>query len=136
MNIILFTDTRGYRFEVTLKHELGGIVAPAGWPRRVREGERGWPTGLWKKSLISIHLVPVRQGTANGWLFRIGKTDQLECRCRGGVMTGTDVVEECPELEQWRPRRAEEEWREVLGGRARRREDEGDEENRDFLLPH
>ena len=38
-----------------------------------------------------------------------------------GVMTGTHVVEECPELEQ-KPRRAEwrEVWREALGGRAER----------------
>ena len=34
-------------------------------------------------------------------------------------MTGTHVVEECPELDQWRPRRAVwKDWREALGGRA------------------
>ena len=34
-------------------------------------------------------------------------------------MTGTHVVEECPELDQWRPRKAVwKDWREALGGRA------------------
>ena len=42
-------------------------------------------------------------------------------------MTGTHLVEECPELNQWRPRRAVwKEWREALGGRAVRKEEEED----------
>ena len=45
-------------------------------------------------------------------------------------MTGTHVVEECPELDQWRPRRAVwKDWREALGGRAvskKKEEEEGD----------
>ena len=46
-------------------------------------------------------------------------------------MTGTHVVEECPELNKWRPRRAVwKDWREALGGRAvsnkRKEEEEGD----------
>ena len=54
----------------------------------------------------------------------------------GEVMTGTHVVEECPELEQWRPRRAEwAEWREAIGGRAKRKtkEEEKEEANRTRL---
>ena len=40
-------------------------------------------------------------------------------------MTGRHIVEECPELDQWRPRRAEwAEWRETLGGRAKRKKKE------------
>ena len=40
-------------------------------------------------------------------------------------MTGTHEVEECPELDQWRPRKAEwEGWKEVLGRRAKRKEAE------------
>ena len=52
------------------------------------------------------------------WLFKIKKTDTESCKC-GSTMTGTHVVEECPELDEWRPRRAVwKEWREALGGRA------------------
>ena len=48
----------------------------------------------------------------------------------GEVMTGTHVVEECPEeLDQWHPQRAEwKEWKEALGGRAKKRKEEGEEE--------
>ena len=45
-------------------------------------------------------------------------------------MKGTHVVEECPELGQWRPRRAVwKEWREALGGRAasKKKKEEGGE---------
>ena len=45
-------------------------------------------------------------------------------------MTGTHVVEECPQLHRWRPRRAVwKDWREALGGRAvskKEAEEEGD----------
>ena len=48
-------------------------------------------------------------------------------------MTGTHVVEECPEIDQWRPRKAVwKDWREALGGRAainkrkKKEEEEGD----------
>ena len=57
----------------------------------------------------------------------VPQTDKCRCRC-GKVMTGTHVVEECPELEQWRPRtrRAEwADWREALGGRAKRKKKKG-----------
>ena len=44
-------------------------------------------------------------------------------------MTGAHVVEECPELEQWRPRRAVwKEWREALGGRAVSKKEEEEED--------
>ena len=40
-------------------------------------------------------------------------------------MTVIHVVEECPEFGQWRPRGTEwREWREALGGRARKRKGE------------
>ena len=43
-------------------------------------------------------------------------------------MTGAHVVEDCPELEQWRPRRAVwKGWREALGGRAVRKKEEEEE---------
>ena len=76
------------------------------------------------------------KGPQNEWLHRIGKKDTDKCRC-GEAMTGTHVVEECPELNQWRPRRAEwAEWREALGRRAREKEKEKDaaeEEEVDLL---
>ena len=44
-------------------------------------------------------------------------------------MTGTHIVEECPELDQWRPRRAVwEDWRKALGGRAVSKKKEEEEE--------
>ena len=49
-------------------------------------------------------------------------------------MTGTHVVEECPELNQWRPRRAV--WkdsREALGGRAVSKRKKEEEEEGDLL---
>ena len=60
--------------------------------------------------------------------------DLDKCRC-GAILTGTHVVEECPELEQWRPLGSEcREWREALGGRAR--SEKVDVLPRDFLPPH
>ena len=49
-------------------------------------------------------------------------------------MTGTHVVEECPELDQWRPHKAVwKEWREALGGRAASKKNKEDEEEGDRL---
>ena len=51
-------------------------------------------------------------------------------------MTGTHVVEECPELDQWRPRRAVwKDWGEDLGGRAaaKKKKKEEEEEEGDLL---
>ena len=65
------------------------------------------------------HALETREGHQG--LHRIGKADTDKCRC-GEMMTGTHVV---PELDQWRPRRAQ--WadlREALGGRAMRKEKE------------
>ena len=70
------------------------------------------------------------------WLFRISKADTDKCRCGAVyVMTGTHVVEESPKLDKWRPRKEEwAEWREALGGRARKkREKEVEEEEADLL---
>ena len=57
-------------------------------------------------------------------MFRIGKADTGKCRCGMTIaMTGRHIVEECPELDQWCPRRAEwAEWREALGGRKKEEE--------------
>ena len=49
-------------------------------------------------------------------------------------MTGTHVVEECPELDQWRPQRAVwKDWREALGGRATSKNKKEEEEEGDLL---
>ena len=50
------------------------------------------------------------------------------------IMTGTHVVEECPDLDQWRPRRAVwKEWKEALGGRAVSNKRKEEEEEGDLL---
>ena len=46
------------------------------------------------------------KGPQNEWLFKIGKSDTDRCKCGEEAITGTHVVEECPELDQCRPRRA------------------------------
>ena len=72
------------------------------------------------------------QGAQNEWLFKIKKVDTDRCTC-GERMTGAHVGEECPELEQWRPRRVVwKEWREALGGRAVSKK-EAEEEEEDLL---
>ena len=49
-------------------------------------------------------------------------------------MTGTHVVEECPELDQWRPRRAvRKDWRKAPEGRAVSKKKEKEEEEEDLL---
>ena len=114
-----------------LGHESEGTVTPAGlkaWARRVRAEARGNGNGLlgWcRKALSAYTWCRTNKGPQNEWLFRIKKTDTESCKCGAEKMTGTHVVEECPELSQWRPRRAVwKNWKEALGGRAIRKEEE------------
>ena len=107
-----------------------GVVTPVGlraWSRRVRADPRGRNgsglLGWGRKALSAYTWCRSDKGPQNGWLFKTGKADSDRCRC-GAVMTGTQVVEKCPELDQWRSRRAEwREWREASGGRARSEEE-------------
>ena len=128
---------------VSLPHESEGVVTPVGpraWARRERAEARGGNgKGLlgWSRKAMSAYTwCRSNKGSQNEWLHRIGKTDTDKCRC-GKVMTGTHVVEECPELEQWRPWRAEwADWKEALGERAKRKkklEEEAEEEEVDLL---
>ena len=88
--------------------------SPAGlrvWARRVRAEARGGNgnglLGWCRKALSTYTWCRTNKGLQNEWLFKME------------VMTGTHVVEECPELDQWRPRRAVwREWKEASGGRA------------------
>ena len=96
-----------------LGHESEGIVTPAGlraWSRRVRAEARGGNgnglIGWCRKSLSAYTWCRSNKGPQNEWLHRIGKADTDKCKC-GEVMTGTHVVEECPELDQWRLQRTE-----------------------------
>ena len=111
-------------------------MTPAGlraWARRERAEARGGNgnglLGWCRKALSAYTWCRSNKGPQNEWLFKIGKADSGRCQC-GEVMTGTHVVEECPELEQWRPRRTVwKEWREALGERAvskKEAEEEGD----------
>ena len=124
-----------------LGHESEGIVTPAGlkaWARRVRAETRGGGNGNgllgWcRKALSAYTWCRTNKGPQNEWLFKIKKTDNDSCKC-GKTMTGTHVVEECPELDQWRPRRAVwKDWREALGGRAVSKKKKEEEEEGDLL---
>ena len=123
-----------------LGHESEGILTPAGlraWSRRVRAEARGGNgNGLlgWRRKALSEYTWCLSdKGPQSGWLLKIGKADPDKCRC-GEVMTGTHVVEECPELGERRPRGVE--WREAQSGRAKRRNkerEEGEKEEGDEL---
>ena len=87
---------------------------PAGlraWLGRVRAEARGGNgndlLGWSRKALSSYTWCRSDKEPQNGWLHRIGKSDTDKCRCGGGTMTGVYGVEGCPELEQWRPRKAD-----------------------------
>ena len=115
-------------------------MIPAGlraWARGVRAEARGgngngllgWcrkalPAYTWCQSDTECMATQDRQGG---------------CKC-GEVMTGTHVVEECSEIDQWRPRRAVwKEWKEALGGGAvikKKAEEEGDLLGNFFFLFH
>ena len=95
-----------------LGHESEGVVTPAGlraWARRERAEARGGNgNGLlvWcRKALSAYTWCRTNKGPQNEWLFKISKAGSDRCKC-GDVMTRTHVVEECPQLDQWRPRRA------------------------------
>ena len=106
-----------------LGHESEGVVAPAGlraWARRERAEARGGNgnglLGWCRKALSAYTWSHTNKGPQNEWLFRINKAESDKCKC-GERMTGTHVVEECPEMNQWRPRRAVwKEWREAPRG--------------------
>src|SRR5258706_8313252 len=124
-----------------LGHESEGVVTPAGlkaWARQVRAEARGGGNsngllGWCRKALSAYTWCRTNKGPQNEWLLKIKKSDTDECVC-GKTMTGTHVVEECPELEQWRPRKAVwKDWREALGGRAVSRGKEKEEEEEDLL---
>ena len=110
------------------------MVTPAGlraWARRMRAEPRGGNgnglLGWCRKALSAYTWCRTNKGPQNEWLFKIKKTDTERCKCGSKTMTGTHVVEECPELNQWRPRRAVwKEWREALGGRAASKKEEED----------
>ena len=119
-----------------LGHESEGTVTPAGlkaWARRVRAEARGGSgigiLGWCRKAVSAYTWCRTNKGPQNEWLFKIKKSDTESCKC-GEKTTGTHVVEECPELNQWRPRRAVwKDWRDALGGRAamyKKGEEEGD----------
>ena len=100
--------------------------------KRESEGKGGGESrtiGLVPKGPVRFQMVPNEQSTTERVTVQIGKAKTDECRC-GAVMTGTHVVEECPELVQWRPRRAVwKEWGEALGERVvskKEAEEEGD----------
>ena len=119
-----------------LGHESEGVVTPAGlraWARRERaEAKGGGGNGLlgWcRKALSAYTWCRTNKGPQNEWLFKIGKAGSDKFKC-GEAMTGTHVVEECPELDQWRPRRAVwKEWKEALGGRAVSKKEAEEEED-------
>ena len=113
------------------------MVTPAGlkaWARRVRAeargGNRNGLLGWCRKALSAYTWCRTNKGPQNDWLYKIKKTDTESCKRGSKTMTGTHVVEECPELDEWRPRKAVwKEWREALGGRAvskKEAEEEGD----------
>ena len=90
------------------------------WARRERAEARGGNgnglLGWCRKALYTW--CRTNKGPQCEWLFKFGKADTNWCKC-GRVIAGTQVVEECPELDQWRPSRAVwKEWREALGGQA------------------
>ena len=94
-----------------LGHESEGVVTPArlrAWARRARAEARGGNgnglLGWCRKALSAYTWCRTNKGPQNEWLFKTGKAESDKCRCRA-VITGTHVVEECPELDQWRPRR-------------------------------
>ena len=92
----------------------------------MRGGSGNGLLGWCRKALSAYTWCRVNKGPQNEWLHRIGKADTDKCSC-GEVMSGTHVVEECPELDQWRP--VWKEWKEALGGRAvgkKEAEEEGD----------
>ena len=95
-----------------------------------RGGNGNGLLGWCRKALSAYTWCRTSKGLQNEWLFKIKKMDTESCKCGSKTMTGTHVVEECPELDQWRPRRAVwKEWREALGGRAvskKEAEEEGD----------
>ena len=83
------------------------------------------PVGLVPKGIRS------NKGPQNEWLFKIGRAETDECRWTsddGHTRRGRG-----PELDRWRPRRAEwKEWREALGGWATRKK-KGTEQEVDLL---
>ena len=102
--------------------------------RGQRPGERKWPTRMVSEGFVSIYLVPIGQGTAERVATQDWQGGHRQVQC-GEVMTGIHVVEECPELNQWRPRRVEwREWREALGGRVRKRKGQGEAEEEEVDL--
>ena len=128
-----------------LGHESEGVVTPAGlktWARKVRAEARGGSgnglLGWCRKALSAYTWCRTNKGPQNEWLFKIKKKDTESCKCGELKMTGTHVVEECPELNQWRPRNAVwKDWREALGGRAvskDRKEAPGGGAEKDLLL--
>ena len=108
-----------------LGHESEGIVPPGrlrAWARKERaEARRGKWDGLlrWCRKALSAHTwCRTNKGPQNDW-FKIKKTDTESCKCGAPKMTGTHVVEECPELDQWRPRwTVWKDWGEAPGERA------------------
>ena len=62
---------------------------------RGQRGERKWPTGVVSKGLVSVHLVPVRQQTAERVATQEGGHRQVQIRTsddrhtRGRGMPGT-----------------------------------------------
>ena len=101
-----------------------------------KKGESGSQRREWKrasgvvqKSDVCVYMCRTNMGPQNEWLHRIGKD---RCKC-GEVMKGAHVVEECPELEQWGPRRAVwKEWREALRGRGVSKKKKEEEEEGDY----
>ena len=119
-----------------LGYESEGVVTPVrlkAWARRVRAEARGGGNngllGWCRKALSAYTWCRNNKGPQNEWLFKIKKKDTECCKCGEPAMTGTHVVEECPELDQWRSRRAVwKDWREALGGRAVNKKKEEEEE--------
>ena len=102
------------------KKKTAGLRA---WARRVRAEARGGSGDLgllgWcRKARSAYTWFRSNKGPQNEWLNRIGKADPDKCRC-GEVITGTHVVEECPELDGGgRGGRYGRSEKEALGGRA------------------
>ena len=106
-----------------------------GKERKSRGQERGnnGLLGWCRKALSAYTWCRTNKGPQNEWLFKIKKADTDRCTC-GERMTPTHVVEECPELNQWRPRGAVwKEGREALGGRAVSKKKKEEEEEGDLL---